>query len=82
MRLYADVKNTFRCRYSSASRTFSKVKNSFVCAELNSRFKIEFSEFIFIVKYSKFEEIEYFIDYGKFEMWQTLYYVSSRYFQQ
>ena len=31
--------------------------------------------------HSKFEEIEHFIDYGKFEMWPTLYYVNSRYFQ-
>ena len=44
-----------------------------------SQWKIHFSQFIFIDKYLKFTEIEYFIHYL---MWPVLFYVNSHYFQQ
>ena len=63
---------TFTFRYSLASRAFGKAKYYVVCTEfpMDSKFqwKIHFSQFIFIYKYLKFKEIEYFIHYIKFEM--------------
>ena len=44
-----------------------------------SQWKIHFSQFIFIDKYLKSTEIEYFIHYL---MWPVLFYVNSHYFQQ
>ena len=63
---------TFTFRYSLAGRAFSKAKYYVVCTEfpVGSKFqwKIHFSQLIFIDKYLKFKETEYFIHYIKFEM--------------
>ena len=66
---------TFTLRYSLASRAFPKATISVVCTEFPvgskfhfSQWKINFSQFIFIDKYLKSKEIEYFIHYIKFEM--------------
>ena len=66
---------TFTLRYSLASRAFPKATISVVCTEYQvgskfhfSQWKINFSQFIFIDKYLKSKEIEYFIHYIKFEM--------------
>ena len=55
------------------SKTFTKVKNSVICAEhpMSSKFhlskwKIYFSQFI--DKYLKIEEMEYLIHYVKFKI--------------
>ena len=75
---------TFTLRYSLASRVFPKATISVVCTEFPvgskfhfSQWKINFSQFIFIDKYLKSKEIEYFIHYIKFEMWLVLFYVNS-----
>ena len=75
---------TFTLRYSPASRAFSKITISVVCTKFPvgsqfyfSEWKINFSQFIFIDKYLKCKEIEYFIHYIKFEMWLALFYVNS-----
>ena len=80
---------TYNLRYSLASRAFTKAKYSVVCTEFPmglkfhfSKWKIHFSQFIFIDKYLKFKEIEYFTLYIKFEMWPVLFYVNSLRFQQ
>ena len=74
----------FTLRYSLASRAFPKAIISVVCTELPvglkfhfSQWKINFSQFLFIDKYLRSKEIEYFIHYIKFEMWLVLFYVNS-----
>ena len=66
---------TFTLRYSLASRVFPEAKYSVVCTEFPigsnfnlSHWKIHFSKFIFIDKYRKPKEIQYFIHYNKFEV--------------
>ena len=66
---------TFTLRYSLASRAFPKATIFVVCTEFPvgskshfSQWKINFSQFIFIDKCLKSNEIEYFIHYIKFEM--------------
>ena len=39
--------------------------------------KSYFTQFIFIDKYLKFKEIEYFIHYIKFKMWLDLFYINA-----
>ena len=65
---------TFTLRYSLASLAFPKATISVVCTEFPvgskfhfSQWKINFSKFIFIDKYLKSNEMEYFIHYIKFE---------------
>ena len=64
MRLFVNVVWTFK--YSLASTAFPKTKNCVICTKLpmGAKFhfcewKIYFSQFIFIDKYLKFNEIEY-----------------------
>ena len=73
---------TFTLRYSLANRAFPKATISVVYTEFPvgskfhfSQWNINFSPFIFIDKYFKCHEIEYFIHYIKFEMWLVLFYV-------
>ena len=47
-----------------------------------SQWKISSSKFIFIGKYLKFKEIEYFFHYIEFKMWPALFYLNSLNFQQ
>ena len=44
--------------------------------------KVHFCQFIFIDRYLKFKEIEYFSHYIKSETWPAFFYVSFPYFQQ
>ena len=48
-------------------RAFPKAENSMGSKFYFSHWKIHFSQFIFIDKYLIFKEIEYFIQYIKFE---------------
>ena len=80
---------TFTLRYSLANRAFPKATISVVCTAFPvglqfhfSQWIIRFSQFIFIDKYLKSKEIEYFIHYIKFEMWLVLFYLNSFFFQQ
>ena len=80
---------TLTLRYSLASRAFPKATISVVCTEfpvgskLFSIFlfflngKLIYSQLVFIDKYIKSKEIEYFIHCIKFEMWLVLFYVNS-----
>ena len=68
MRFFVNVMYTFSCWYNLASRAFPKAKYSEVRTEfpMGSKFnflqwKFHFSHFIFIDKYLKFKEVEYFI---------------------
>ena len=67
-----------------ASRAFPKATIFVVCTEFAvglkfhfSQWKINFSQFIFIDKYLKSKEIEYFIHDIKSERWLVLFYVHS-----
>ena len=60
-----------------ASTPFSKATIFVVCTEFPVPLKFDFSRFIFIDKYFKSKEIEYFIHDIKFEMWLVLLYVHS-----
>ena len=87
MTLFVNVVWTFK--YSLARTAFPKTKNLVICTKLpmGAKFhfcewKIYFSQFIFIDKYLKFNEIEYPVNYVKFEMWAVLFYVNTLHFPQ
>ena len=73
---------TFTFRYSLASRVFPNPKYYVVYTVFPLESKFHFSKFIFIYRHLKFKETEYFIHDIKFEMYTTLFYVNSVYFQQ
>ena len=58
--------HTLTFRYLDG-RAFPKAENSMGSKFYFSHWKIHFSQFIFIDKYLIFKEIEYFIQYIKFE---------------
>ena len=73
LRTLSKLVYTFTLRYSLASLVFPKATISVVCTEFPvgskfqfSQWKINFSQFIFIDKYLKAKEIEYFSHYIKF----------------
>ena len=92
MKLYAISKlviYTFTPRYNVASKAFLKAKYSVLCKEFQrslkfhfSQWKIHLSQLIFIDKYLKFKEIEYFIRHINFKMWLSLFYANFLYYQQ